>query len=377
MADQILADVPSTRSMSQTVLIDAFYTAGIDGHGGDHRTSQILELLAHAKLTPSIVAKPTFTTQRDRYMAGIRSMLNSKALQFIAQHPRHSIASPASIVHFGFQNQIYGQALRQHQGSKLLLWETTKHFAAPNIAREKGFNVIALPHNLDCFVLPPEQFQQNFSIEIEALRAAHAVFCISREEQWLLKLRGIHADYLPYYPCKSILARLLEIRQSRTNSRKKNLLILGSAGNIPTFQGMVEQIQWLRSIRNDQEFQVDIVGYRTESLQPYCEHDDFVVHGSATPEELKNFMTHATVALVHQRAAAGVLTRIPELLIAGIPVIANSTACRSAFGFSGVHCYDTEAELAALLTEAFEMPEVLPRPIAAEQRFIDQALQLI
>lgn len=363
--------------MPQTVLIDAFYTAGINGHGGDHRTTQILELLEKANLEFATIEKPAIDTRLRRYLAGARSVLHPKTLQFVAQHPLKSISSPTAIAHFGFQRQLYTGAMQQHEGNKLLIWETTKHFSVPALARGLGFQVLALPHNLDCFVMPESQFQQNFEAEVEALRAAQAVFCISREEQWLLKLRGINADYLPYYPCAAILKRLLEIRKQRESSPKKNLLILGSAGNIPTFQGMVEQIQWLQTIRKELEFRIDIVGYRTESLQPYCEHDDFVVHGAVTPEELKEFMIHSTVSLVHQRAAAGVLTRIPELLIAGVPVIANSTACRSAFDFSGVHCYDTLPELAALLTQNFEMPEILPRPVAAEQRFIDCVLHLI
>jgi glycosyltransferase involved in cell wall biosynthesis len=366
---------------SQTLLVDAFYTAGINGHGGDHRTAQIAELIEKASLKTSIVEKRVLETRLKRYLVGLRSIVNPKTLQFIAANRLKIPFSPTAIAFCGFQKQIYADAMHQHLGTKLLLWETTKNYVAPYVAQEHRFKVIALPHNLDCFVLPPSQFHQNFDLEVQSLAKAEAIFCISREEQWLLKLKGLNADFLPYYPPEQIVERLLDIRSLRKRSSKKNFLILGSAGNIPTFQGMVEQIQWLKTVRNVLDFRVDIVGYRTETLQPYCDHEDFVIHGSVTAEELKDFLIHSAVALVHQTAGVGALTRIPELLIAGVPVIANSNACRSAFDYPGIYCYDTVSELADLMAQAFKMPfnipEMLPRPVAAEKRFITCLLQMV
>jgi glycosyltransferase involved in cell wall biosynthesis len=369
------------QAIPQTILVDAFYTAGIDGHGGDHRTAQIAELLEKANLNTSIVEKRVLETRLKRYWAGLRSIVNLKTLQFIAAHQLKIPFSPTAISFCGFQRQIYADAMRQHLGAKLLLWETTKNYVAPYVAQERDFKVIALPHNLDCFVLPPKQFHQNFDLEVKSLATADAIFCISREEQWLLKLKGLNADFLPYYPPEQIVERLLNIRSLREKSPKKNFLILGSAGNIPTFQGMVEQLQWLETVRNVLDFRVDIVGYRTETLQPYCDHEDFVIHGSVTSEELNDFLIHSTVALVHQTAGVGALTRIPELLIAGVPIIANSNACRSAFEYAGIYSYDTLSELADLIAQAcktpFTMPEMLPRPVAAEKRFITCLLQMV
>ncbi|NJL53101.1 MAG: hypothetical protein HC930_14560, partial [Hydrococcus sp. SU_1_0] len=48
-----------------------------------------------------------------------------------------------------------------------------------------------------------------------------------------------------------------------------------------------------------------------------------------------------------------------------------SNACRSAFTYPGLHCYDNESELAELLNMDLEIPEILPRPAKAEKRFID------
>ncbi len=214
-------------------------------------------------------------------------------------------------------------------------------------------------------------FPQTFLTEIKHLQQADYIFCISREEQWLLKLFEIQAEYLPYYPPKSLEEKLLEIREKREKTEKKNFLILGSVTNKPTRLGVIELINWLNQVNNNIDFQVDIAGYGTETLEEYCQNSNIKLHGSVTPEELINLQETTQAIIVHQIAASGVLTRIPEMLIAGIPVIGNSIACRSSFGYSGVYCYDNMAELQQLLTMDFPVPDILVRSINCEQNFVN------
>ena len=121
---------------------------------------------------------------------------------------------------------------------------------------------------------------------------------------------------------------------------------------------------------------MDIAGYGTEVLAEYCQQANFNLIGSVAPEKLNYLLSNTQAILVHQQAGVGALTRIPEMLIAGIPVIANANACRSAFGYSGVHCYDTQEELEALMKNHLEVPPIIPRPHAAEKRFIDRLTEL-
>jgi hypothetical protein len=74
--------------------------------------------------------------------------------------------------------------------------------------------------------------------------------------------------------------------------------------------------------------------------------------------------------LLHQRAAAGAVTRIAEMLVAGVPVIGNPVACRSALPLDGVRCYDDVEQLGALLQAPLPMPPVPDAPRAAEERLI-------
>jgi hypothetical protein len=79
----------------------------------------------------------------------------------------------------------------------------------------------------------------------------------------------------------------------------------------------------------------------------------------------------AIAVLIYQEAGVGALTRIPEMLIAGILVIANSNTCRSAYNYDGIYCYDDDYELIKLMESELGLPEILPRPVEAERRFID------
>jgi hypothetical protein len=351
-----------------SILLDSFFEAKASGHGGNRRSAQILELLDRSGVPVTRFDRQLLTTARDRYLAAIHAVLNPQTTHFVRRHRIQLGRSLNGLAFCGFQRQLYDRVLSQNKSSKLLLWEATKNYVAPYIAKDKGINVIAMPHNLESFVPDQTAFHESLSTEIQALAKADIVFCIAREEEWLLRLHGVNAHYLPYYPPQAIEQHLLKIRRDRTP--KNRCLILGSAGNPPTRQGMIEQIQWLKQLRPHLTFEVDIAGYKTESLQEYCD-DRFTLHGTVNDEQLSTLLTQTKTALIHQTPSSGALTRIPELLIAGIPVIANGNACRSAFNYAGIYCYDDLYELLDRLNQPLEPPPLLPRPVAAEKRFID------
>lgn len=353
------------------ILVDTFFTTNANGHGGDHRTAQIAELIEKANISISRLNRTIIHTRLSRLLAGISAIANINTLHFITKHQLNIGHSIVALAFCGFQRQLYQKELRQHSGSKLLLWEATKNYVAPYVANDVGIRVVAMPHNLESLVPKQGAFFEGFETEVSALAKADVVFCISREEEWLLRTKGINAHYLPYYPPDPLLKRLLKVREARATSEKRRFLILGNANNPPTEQGMIEQLQWLTNVRQALEFEVDIVGYGTERLSRYCDRSDFRIHGSVSPEAVDDFLVTARAALVHQKPTSGALTRIPEFLIAGLPIIANSNACRSTAGYAGIYSYDDEIELADWLSQPMPVPDLLPRPVAAEKRFID------
>ncbi len=362
--------------MMQTILRDSCFQVDNNGHGGNHRTSQINDLLQSADF--KIKDYENISVSKDRWSR------YSNGLKFLARNkfkisPNYKLVSAC-----GHQYQTRKKIIEKHQNLKVLLWENTKNYIVPYIAKEQQVKIVAIPQNLESLVpehldsFTKEGLPHSLNNEIKSLERCDAVFCISREEQWLLKLFGINADFLPYYPPKSILSNLLNLRELRNiNLDKKRFLILGTCFNQPTKIGMTEQIKWLTTIRQHFDFEVDIAGYGTETLAEHCQHANFNLIGSVDSENLNQLLVSAKAILVHQQAGVGALTRIPEMLIAGIPVVANANACRSAFGYSGVHCYDSHDELAVLLKQNLNTPNILPRPQVAEKRFIDRMTELM
>ncbi len=358
--------------MKKSILNATIFKLEPNGNGGNHRATQIAELVNLAELEVSAV-KNISTTRWSRYINGIR---------FLAKHPFKIHFSPKMIGLCGYYYQTYKHAIEQHTSVKLLVLETTNNYICIYAAKEKNFKILAVPQNIESLVLgQKDPFTRQFlpeslENEIKYLAKSDAIFCISREEQWLLRLRGIDADFLPYYPAKSILSNLLEIRKLRNHLQNQKFLILGSATNKPTLVGMIEQIQWLNQLEKAINFEVDIAGHGTEQLKEYCDRPNFTLHGTVDSQKLNHLLINAKAVLVHQKAGVGALTRIPEMVIAGIPVIANGNACRSAFSYPGVYCYDNQSELADLMSKPLDSPDILPRPIEAEKRFINCLKQL-
>jgi hypothetical protein len=74
---------------------------------------------------------------------------------------------------------------------------------------------------------------------------------------------------------------------------------------------------------------------------------------------------------------AGAVTRIPEALLAGIPVIANRNAARDQPETPGVHVYEDAAEFAELVRARLPYPPPPPEPVAAQRRFTEQLRRLV
>jgi len=355
------------------LLRETKFSGNLNGHGGNRRTAQIAELIGKSSFLVEDTQTEISSTRLNRYCAGTRVMT------------KLGFEVPSSLRTVGLYGYYYlnqKHSFQRHKGPKVLLWEATDNCITPYIAKEFGFKVIALPHNLESLVAPEissstSHLSKKLEREIRHLAKADVIFCMSREEQWLLRFWGIEANFLPYYPPEAILANLQKIREARRSSEKQRFLVIGTAYNPPTRAGMVEQLQWLQRIREKVEFAVDVAGYGTEDLLEFCNHPDFTVLGTVDSDKLYHLMIEAKAVIVHQKAGAGSLTRIPEMLIAGIPVIANSNACRSTSDYTGIYCYDSEIELANLVEKSLHMPSIIDRPAAAENSFIHNLKVLV
>ncbi|MDB6066923.1 MAG: hypothetical protein JWR26_3131 [Pedosphaera sp.] len=344
-------------------------------HGGYRRTLQLREIVAKAGIEAMEVEAPAPASNLSYYCKG---------LKFLFRAGLASRCSLSLIRRHGIVVARLAHGLARHNGEKVLIWEFThrNEQAVPFLARMFGYAIVAIPHNIEALVPTEAPLLRGlnggqFGDEARAFRAVNSIFTISREEQWFLAFYGLPSFHLPYFPAVKIATQFFSVRARRRGVKPKRLLILGHAGYPPTRAGMEELIRILLGSPGGASLPVDVAGFETECLQPLVEQTGYCVHGSVSDARLEELVQNARAVLVHQPAGAGALTRIPEMLIAGVPVIANSIAARSYAHLDGVHVYETPAELVQLLKRAFVEPDLPERPIAAETRLVDTLRQCI
>ena len=248
--------------------------------------------------------------------------------------------------------------------------------------KDEGFRVVAVLsaiHSLwrDRPSRLTGSYPQMFLAETRAFSNVHAVFCISREEQWLLNNVGIRAEYLPYFPDEERARVLLEERAGRravTSRRPPEFLICATRGNTDTVASFTEQADWIRAAVPAGRAIFHVTGHNTEEIKDVWTDSRFIFHGTCSDEEFRAVKQRCGAVCLHQREGLGALTRIPDMILAGLAVVTNGPAARSFFDMPGVFTYDTPGQLADLLKRSFSMPPVPQRPLELEDAFFASLL---
>ena len=311
------------------------------GDGGSKRSVQIRELLKKNTIPYSddSFALPKKVSRIQLFKWALRS------IHFIHRHYPERIRSLSRYIQL-----IKYYALRipvildkyKYQDVDFL-WENTTDRNMLYLLKATGHRVIGLPHNIESLV--HNNSMEAFEKEVTNLGHCDAIFTISKEETWLLRLLGLNAHYLPYYPPKDVESFLLSIRQKRElrqSTSRKVFSLLGSATNIPTRSGMQELIDFAAT--KELPFDLLIAGYGTESLKTVS-HPNITLLGTLSTEELEKMLIEIDGIIIYQPPTTGALTRIPEMVLAGIPVFANFDAARNYFGVNGITCYTSFNDL--------------------------------
>lgn len=330
------------------------------GDGGSKRSAQIEELLKSGSL---IFENDNFELPKGLSKCQLFK-LSLRAIRFIKknvgwkEYPSLK-AKIDAIKYFALRIPVI---LDKYKGKNTcFVWESTVsgNYGYPYLMKVVGATVIGVPHNLES-VVPTQRDTQTgvmapkwFYNEVERLKKCDAVFAISKEETWILRLFDVNAYYLPYYPPKDALDYLLKIREKRkirANNAEKKFMLFGSATNPPTRKGMQSLIDAI-SI-NKHTFSITVAGYGTDSLE-IMNNDCIRFMGALSSEQLETALIESDAVLIYQPPTSGALTRITEMLIAGIPVFANFDAARDLHNIEDVNVYKSFDDLFAYL-ELFE-----------------------
>jgi len=374
--------------MNPKILRYTLFESKSNSHGGDKRTAQISELLENLSCSweriPTGMETPKVSL--NFFIKVLRNISLFIKVFFIIQrcfHPYRLYRTLKLI------NQFKGIFFSGGgKNSKILFWESTKSeytFILPYF-RKKGYKIIAFPHNLESLVPGQKSGITNrpspnwFMEEIKIFKKCNAVFAISFEETLLLRQFGVNALYLPYYPENSSFNYLMKIRSARVKKKynsgnRKQVLMLGSAINLPTIQGMIDRIDFFEKNKL-KYFDLIIVGFGTEQLKNTASNSNIKIVGEVAEEELSKILINTDVLLVHQPPTSGALTRIIEMLIAGVPVIANFESARSYYNVEGVNVYMNNNQLLNLLKTNLKIPPVPPKPLKEIQFFNETILSI-
>jgi hypothetical protein len=360
------------------VVVHTTHAVSTTGHGGNKRLAQVVDVLETAASSLRVVQDAFGGSARYNLAAIARGMLPSRT------GPTARFRSLRALRNFGVARSIIEDS--DDPSSTVFVFDTMMRAVGATFRglRARGAKLVLFPQNFDSLtpgVVDPMSSRVApdwFESEIEVLRQADLVCCLSREDQWLLSLHDIPATYLPYYPTAPLKEGLLATRIARETSEKDIVLILGTASNTPTFDGM------LRLLRRSEELvkaagnlDAVVIGYGTEALKATVGSARVRVLGGVAPEILEHYLRRARVCICCQTGTTGALTRIPELLCAGVPILATYGAARSYYHLPGVHVAESQDELFEMLrTLEFGAFPVPPPPTEQERRLVRQVRDL-
>lgn len=264
-----------------------------------------------------------------------------RAITFIHRHYPTRIRSLSAYVHLikYYALRIPIVQDRYKDQDVVFLWENTNDRDMLYLLKESGHRVIGMPHNIESLVR--SKSIGALGAEVANLRHCDSVFTISKEDTWLLRLLGVDAYYLPYYPPEEAEYFMLSIREKRIQKetgQRRVFALLGSATNTPTLSGMQSLVDF--AAKRELPFDLKVAGYGTESLRQVSSPQISFL-GTLSNEDLKKLLVEIDGMIIYQPPTTGALTRIPEMLIAGIPVFANFDAARNYHSTDGVYVYSS------------------------------------
>ncbi|GAC1309827.1 MAG: hypothetical protein NVSMB24_25950 [Mucilaginibacter sp.] len=338
-------------------------------NGGCKRTAQIRDILNKNNIPFTVADFEPYRPKPRSLSSYIKGLIHNKK---ITTDVRNDVTTGKFLKSF--------EQLVKIEEPGQFIWESVSsyHLMLAGVLHSHKIPFIALPHNIESLVAGNASFKsglnapQWFAEELKYLSYSKKVFTISTEEQWLLSLYGIDADYLPYYPTDKVQKYLLSIRKEREQQGKrgvgKKFLLLGTFYNRPTMQGYMDLLKY---VSNFKEIEINVAGFGSECLK-YMNSSNIKIWGSVDNELLKRILIDNDAVILHQQPTTGALTKIPELLMAGMPVIANQTASRSFYGVEGINTYFNYHELSKLIDSLVLSPPPIPQPpVLAEKRFIE------
>jgi glycosyltransferase involved in cell wall biosynthesis len=196
--------------------------------------------------------------------------------------------------------------------------------------RQRGIPTLVCPQNFDAlddnFAIDRKRQLQlhlgDLAIEVDALRQYDARFMISKVEAAFVSGMGSPSHFYPYVPVGAIRSFYESVRARRQPERGL-FVLLGTAAHKPIRDGMRWLLDQLAQVGLPDGVRVIAAGAGTETLLAERAIPGVEGVGWLTESDLHDLLIRAHAMLLPKWRGFGSATRLPEMALAGIPVIAS------------------------------------------------------
>jgi glycosyltransferase involved in cell wall biosynthesis len=245
--------------------------------------------------------------------------------------------------------------------------------------RQRGIPTLVCPQNFDSlddnFAIDRKRQLQlhlgDLATEIDALRQYHARFMISKVEAAFISGMGSPSFFYPYVPVGAIRA-FYETVRARRQPERGLFVLLGTAAHKPIRDGMRWLLDQIAQVGLPDGVRVIAAGAGTETLLEGGTIPGVEAVGWLTESDLNELLTRAHAMLLPKWRGFGSATRLPEMALAGIPVIASDYLTHAVDPLPGLipvaqHGADWRAAIERLMGEPIQPPPPDFPPSTLEQ----------
>jgi len=314
------------------------------GHGGDHRAYQILcdlkEVVGEGNVTvvslpvwdgAGPLVKPTLLQRAVRKLG--------RGLAPFAENPELAeVVFNTGLYSKPIFPENYAQIAAEIPKPAVCILEDIAFTDLVKINKYYGIPSIACFQNLESLDMTAQMYldQRNVAravtslvTEFDLMAQYNERLFISRVEAGLIGGLGLSAHFYPYLPVGNIRRRLEHIRLQRSITEPESglFLMLGSVSHSTTRESFEWLIDKVNSFGLPEGIRIIVGGNSTESLLPPGHTIRGIeLKGWLNQNELDELLIKAAGVLVPQQLGFGALTRLPELLCAGIPIVVSRHA---------------------------------------------------
>ena len=268
-----------------------------------------------------------------------RSAVAAAGLRHWWRYGPHRPVGAMSLRVAGGTRLQFAQLLSEHPDCRTVVIEGTGFgvLGALPFLKDRGVRVVLVPVNVESLVDYPRAWTHGmplsarFAEELRWLRHADAMFTISTEEAWLLSLHGVPAVRLPYFPAPAFRTELLGRAARRDPDRSVGYVYFGDFRNAPNVRGFSDLLADLRCGRVGLDAPLTVVGRGLDEARERFGSNcpagvEFL--GEVTDDRLEDLLSRCLAVVLRHPATGGMLTRVIELNLSGVPVLANLMALK-------------------------------------------------